>query len=52
MSRKWVPLLIVVILVLFLMSRAEMFTPKQTAPEIDEGVLDLSQYEQLQNVKV
>tara|TARA_B000000475_G_scaffold124598_1_gene100703 strand:+ start:936 stop:1658 length:723 start_codon:yes stop_codon:yes gene_type:complete len=29
-----------------------MFTPKQTAPEIDEGVLDLSQYEQLQNVKV
>ena len=52
MNRKWVPLLIVAVFVLFLMSRAEMFTPKQTAPEIDEGVLDLSQYEQLQNVKV
>jgi len=52
MIRKWVPLLIVIIFVIFLISRKEMFTPKTTTPDIDEGVLDLSQYEQLQDVKV
>ena len=52
MIRQWLPLLLLIALTLFFMSRTEMFTTKTTTSDIDEGVLDLSQYEQLQNVKV
>ena len=52
MIRKWVPLLLLIALILLLMSRTEMFTTKTTTSNVDEGVLDLSEYEHLENVKV
>lgn len=43
---------IVILLVLFLMSRTERFTTKEKSSDIDEGVLDLTTYERLEDVKV
>lgn len=52
MIRNWLPLLLLIVFTLFLMSRKEMFVPKTPTSAIDDSVLDLSQYEQLQNIKV
>ena len=53
MIPRWVSLLALIVLVLFLMSRrTEMFMTKDATSDVDEGVLDLSAYERLENVKV
>lgn len=49
--QRWV-LLLLIVLILVLMSRTEMFSTKTETTEIDEGVLDLTQYQRLENVKV
>jgi len=49
--QRWV-LLLLIVLILVLMSRTEMFSTKTETAEIDEGVLDLTQYQRLENVKV
>lgn len=45
-------LVLLIVLVLYLMSRTERFTTKDKTSDIDEGVLDLTTYERLENVKV
>ena len=45
-------LLILILFVLFTMSRTEMFKTKEVTSDIDEGVLDLTQYKRLENAKV
>lgn len=45
-------LVLLIVLVLYLMSRTEKFTTKDKTSDIDEGVLDLTSYERLENVKV
>ena len=53
MIPRWVSLLALIVLVLFLMSRrTEMFMTKDATSDVDEGVLDLTAYERLENVKV
>lgn len=49
--QRWV-LLLLIVLILVLMSRTEMFSTKTETTDIDEGVLDLTQYQRLENVKV
>jgi len=46
------PLVLLILLILYLMSRTEMFTTKEVTSDIDEGVLDLTQYKRLENAKV
>jgi len=41
-----------ILLILYLMSRTEMFKTKEVTSDIDEGVLDLTQYKRLENAKV
>ena len=45
-------LVLLILLILYLMSRTEMFKTKETTSDIDEGVLDLTQYKRLENAKV
>lgn len=45
-------LVLLILLILYLMSRTEMFKTKETTSDIDEGVLDLTQYNRLENAKV
>ena len=42
----------IILLILYLMSRTEMFKTKEVTSDIDEGVLDLTQYKRLENAKV
>lgn len=49
--QRWM-LLVLIVLILVLMSRTEMFKTKTETADIDEGVLDLTQYKRLENVKV
>ena len=42
----------IILLILYLMSRTEMFQTKEVTSDIDEGVLDLTQYKRLENAKV
>lgn len=45
-------LVLLILLVLFLMSRTEKFSPKTKTSDIDENVLDLATYRRVENVKV
>ena len=49
--QRWV-LLVLIVLILVLMSRTEMFKTNTETSDIDEGVLDLTQYQRLENAKI